>query len=295
MECFCSQKIRDCNMCKQMRLMTRWVKVGLLRGSDGLGKGRPLLGSRSKWFPFFAKYLENLIFYCAVFNSVGYRSSNSSVAYPNFLGLDSGNKDFTEPICMPEGQLSVSHSPLLTEESRRVSLDHNDGRSRLTERHSHIHLYHFTSSADAPIDPLFRMWDDVRDIMQQLNPSMCEIDYSVFEDIQDMYTNRGSEKEQTTFFLCYTCKPNRESAKDSRIGVLRECSTVKKCKFSKMTSADLVHELAAQKAWIPFFTTLWSLQHSRQVLTVVILPILAPRMSAIDVLSMIADYHGLNI
>ncbi|KAG1670904.1 hypothetical protein GQR58_016621 [Nymphon striatum] len=55
----------------------------------------------------------------------------------------------------------------------------------LTERHSHIHLYHFTSSADAPIDPLFRMWDDVRDIMQQLNPSMCEIDYSVFEDIQD--------------------------------------------------------------------------------------------------------------
>ncbi|KAG1686115.1 Protein cereblon [Nymphon striatum] len=33
-----------------------------------------------------------------------------------------------------------------------------------------------------------------------------------------------------------------------------------------------------------FFTTLWSLQHSRQVLTVVILPTLAPRMSAIDYL-----------
>ncbi|KAG1670901.1 hypothetical protein GQR58_016621 [Nymphon striatum] len=140
---------------------------------------------------------------------------------------------------MPEGQLSVSHSPLLTEESvstglgsmldepnsngaeffsqmREESLlttmmdvrEFGDDQERdlmppvlqnmtvleeeevildieLTERHSHIHLYHFTSSADAPIDPLFRMWDDVRDIMQQLNPSMCEIDYSVFEDIQD--------------------------------------------------------------------------------------------------------------
>ncbi|KAG1670902.1 hypothetical protein GQR58_016621 [Nymphon striatum] len=165
---------------------------------------------------------------------------------------------------MPEGQLSVSHSPLLTEESvstglgsmldepnsngaeffsqmREESLlttmmdvrEFGDDQERdlmppvlqnmtvleevascavkplllqeevildieLTERHSHIHLYHFTSSADAPIDPLFRMWDDVRDIMQQLNPSMCEIDYSVFEDIQDSCVWRAINKLQAS-------------------------------------------------------------------------------------------------
>ena len=57
--------------------------------------------------------------------------------------------------------------------------------TELTVRHSDIHLYHFMSSADAPIGPLFRMCNDARDIMQQLKPPMCEIDYSVFEDILD--------------------------------------------------------------------------------------------------------------
>ena len=31
------------------------------------------------------------------------------------------------------------------------------------------------------------MCNDARDIMQQLKPPMCEIDYSVFEEIQDSY------------------------------------------------------------------------------------------------------------
>ena len=46
-------------------------------------------------------------------------------------------------------------------------------------------LYHITMSPDAPYRPIFEGGNGAREIMQQLGPIMRDIDFGVFEVIQE--------------------------------------------------------------------------------------------------------------